>query len=587
MTPAELEGPAPPLTQTSSERHNASFQLPYQRVWTNTNANSLLWNPSVPINLIITGHHNTNPTACSLPNSRFEEDQLCIRVNTHTIYDHFHSPAIKLLLQTNLIPAIRKSSSFVAVELTLHPMITSRAISLNQRLSTLLLHHYNPCTELIPSLSYHTSHSTRPNTRPKPTKKPLPQPIPFITDLKEIQNPDEALSLFNEYTQMGFKHDYPSYSSLIYKLARCRNFEAVKTLLLKIKQYNIRCEEALFIGLIRHYGKSQLPNEAIDLFQEMTSFNCVRTLQSFNTLLNVLVDNGMLGNADELFKCSSKMGFRPNSISYNIMIKGWLERGEWEQACRVFDEMLERGVEPTVVTHNCLIGYLCKKGDLDGAKGVLDDMTKKGKKPNAVTYALLMAGLCSLDKYKEAKKMMFDMEYRGCKPQMKNYGVLMNDLAKRGLIEEAKAFLLEMKKRRIKPDVVTYNILINYLCKEGRAAEAYKTLVEMQVQGCEPNAATYRMIVDGFCRVEEFEGGLKVLNAMLLSKHCPRPETFCCLIRGLAKYGKVDDVCFVLEEMEKKKMKFELESWEVLVRDAFGEGRCGVSSLVTELISAH
>ncbi|KAG5566858.1 hypothetical protein RHGRI_002415 [Rhododendron griersonianum] len=311
---------------------------------------------------------------------------------------------------------------------------------------------------------------------------------------------------------MGFKHDYPSYSSLIYKLARCRNFEPVKTLLHSIKHHNIRCEEALFIGLIRHYGKSQLPEEAIDLFQQMTSFNCVRTLQSFNTLLNVLVDNGRLEKANEMFKCASKMGFKPNPVSFTVMIKGWLERGEWEQARRVFNGMLERGVEPSVVTYNCLVGYLCKKGDLDRAKGMLDDMAKKGQKPNAVTYSLLMGGLCSLDKYNEAKKMMFDMEYRG---------------------------------------------------------------------------STYRMMVDGFCRVEDFEGGLKLLNAMLASEHCPRLETFCCLIRGLAKCGKVDDVCFVLEAMEKKKMRFDLHSWEVLVREAFGEDHGSASSLMTELISAH
>ncbi|XP_058201521.1 pentatricopeptide repeat-containing protein At1g07740, mitochondrial [Rhododendron vialii] len=467
-------------------------------------------------------------------------------------------------------------------------MITSRrSRSLNETLSTLLFHHSNPFTNHIRSLSYRPPRPTIPKPPHKPSKKLLPKPITFITDLKEIQNPDEALSLFNDYTQMGFKHDYPSYSSLIYKLARCRNFEPVKTLLHSIKHHNIQCREALFIGLIRHYGKSQLPEEAIDLFQQMASFNCVRTLQSFNTLLNVLVDNGRLEKVNEMFKCASKMGFKLNSVSFTVMIKGWLERGEWEQACRVFDEMLERGVEPSVVTYNCLVGYLCKKCDLDRAKGMLDDMAKKGQKPNAVTYSLLMGGLCSLDKYNEAKKMMFDMEYRGCKPQMVNYGVLMNDLAKRGLIEEAKALLHQMKKRRFKPDVVTYNILINYLCKDGRVAEAYKILVEMQVQGCEPNAATYRMMVDGFCRVKDFEGGLKLLNAMLASKHCPRLETFCCLIRGLAMCGKVDDVCFVLEAMEKKKMRFDLHSWEVLVREAFGEDHGSASSLVTELISAH
>ncbi|CAK9140230.1 unnamed protein product [Ilex paraguariensis] len=456
----------------------------------------------------------------------------------------------------------------------------------------------NSASTFISQLYIHTKHKpSQPYRRIRPPKpspeqpgqhypKPVRRPIPFITNLKQVQDPDAALSLFHEYHQMGFKHDYPSYASLIYKLARSRNFEAVETLLHYLQIYDIRCRETLFIALIEHYGKARLPDEAINLFYKMRSFNCARTVQSFNTLLNVLIDNGRHCDAKEMFKCSSKMGFRLNSVSFNIMIKGWLEKGEWEKACQMFNEMLEREVEPTVVTYNSKIGFLCKKGEFDKAKGLFEEMVKKGKNPNAVTYALLMENLCSSGKYKEANKMMFDMEYQGCKPRLVNYGVLTSDLCKRGKIDEAKALLVEMKKRRIKADVVMYNILINYLCKEGRAAEAYKVLVEMQVKGCEPNAATYRMMVDGFCHVGDYEGGLKVLNAMLMSRHCPRLDTFCCLIVGLFKSEKMDDACFVLEEMQKRKMRFNLESWEALVTDACDKDRAA-SELVIELVSAH
>ncbi|GFS30663.1 RmlC-like cupins superfamily protein [Actinidia rufa] len=298
-----------------------------------------------------------------------------------------------------------------------------------------------------------------------------------------------------------------------------------------------------------------IPHVRLQLSREHGSNLCSMCIlahpyMSFNTRLNVLVDNGRLEDANEMFKCSSKMGFRSNSVSFNIMIKGWLERGEWEEARRVFHEMLEREVEPSVVTYNSLIGYLCKRGDLDKAKGLLDDMEKPKR-----------GHLCVVD----GRFVLF---------------------RQRGMTEEAKGLFLEMKERQLKPVVVTYNILIDYLCKQGRAAEAYKILVEMQVRACEPNAATNRMMVDGFCQVKEFEGGLKVLNAMLNGKHCPRLETFFCLIKGLVKLGKVSDACFVLEEMEKRKMRFELESWEVLVRDNCSEDG-GISSLAHELISAH
>ena len=80
-------------------------------------------------------------------------------------------------------------------------------------------------------------------------RKLKPKPIPFLTDLKQLHDSNEALDLFTHYTQIGFKHDFPSYSSLLYKLARSRNFHHIDPLLDFIKKRGIRCNETLFMGL--------------------------------------------------------------------------------------------------------------------------------------------------------------------------------------------------------------------------------------------------------------------------------------------------------------------------------------------------
>ncbi|GER37126.1 pentatricopeptide repeat-containing family protein [Striga asiatica] len=402
----------------------------------------------------------------------------------------------------------------------------------------------------------------------KPSRNQLRPPIPFLDHLKNCRDPDDLLPALRDFHEAGHRHGYPSYASLVYRLARARKFDDVETVLDFLRAHDIKCDEPLFIGLLRHYGKANLIDRAVEVFHDMgRSFNCPRTVQSFNTILNVLVAAGRIPAAVELFERGRAMGFRPNAVSHNIMIKLWLENGDWEQARKVFDEMLEREVGPTVVTYNSQIGFLCKRGRFEEAKTLFDDMKSKGKHGNAVTYALLMEGLCGFGRFKEAKKTMFDMEYHGCQAELVNYGVLMTDLVRRGLIDEAKDLLAEMKKRRIKPDVVMYNILINYFCKEGFASDAYKILVGMQVDGCKPNAATYRMVVDCFCRGEDFVGGLKVLNATLNSNHVPRVETFCSMGLGLLRSGNMDGACFVLEEMEKRGMSLGTDSWEVLVRE--------------------
>lgn len=89
-------------------------------------------------------------------------------------------------------------------------------------------------------------------------RRHLREHIPFVTDVKKVKDPCEALALFEDYHERGFKHHYPSYSSLIYKLARSRRFEAVETMLGHLQNRNIRCNETLFVALIQHYGKAHL-----------------------------------------------------------------------------------------------------------------------------------------------------------------------------------------------------------------------------------------------------------------------------------------------------------------------------------------
>ncbi|KAM3202432.1 pentatricopeptide repeat-containing protein, mitochondrial [Capsicum annuum] len=177
---------------------------------------------------------------------------------------------------------------------------------------------------------------------------------------------------------MGIKHDYPTYSRRLYKLAKSRNFQAVETLLEYLKTHCVHCKETLFIGLIQHYGKAKLVDKAIELFHNMGSFNCSRSVHSFNAILNVLIDHGHCEAANEMLMSCSKMGIWLNSVSINIMIK--LEKGDWEMARQVFDEMLDREIEPIVVTYNCQTGFLWKSGDVEGVKCCFKIWLERGRR---------------------------------------------------------------------------------------------------------------------------------------------------------------------------------------------------------------
>ncbi|KAG0500610.1 hypothetical protein HPP92_000682 [Vanilla planifolia] len=401
-------------------------------------------------------------------------------------------------------------------------------------------------------------------------KRQPKEPIPAVVDIKSAAASDPSAALRRILSSDDpHLHDYPACSALLYRLARARLFPEVDSLLLFVCSQRVPCRDSLFSGLIRHFGRASLPHKALSLFFSIPSFNCPPgspSLQTFNQLLDALVNNGCDDEAEALFDRCSEFRLLPNAISYNILLKRRLRRDGYISARKLLDEILKRGFCPSVVTYNMLIGFVGRNGDLGISMDLKDEMIGRGIYPNAITYAIIMEGLCSSGKYDAAKKLMFDMEYMGCKTRLVNYGVLMSNCGRRGDLNEMNELLAEMKKRNIKPDDVTYSILINYLCANGKVDEAYKVLVEMQVkEGCKPNSAMYRMMVDGFCKIQNFEKGLALLNAMLASGHCPRSETFGSLISGLAKDGRVNDACFVLEEMEKRMLCTCVGAWYSLV----------------------
>ncbi|CAL5194870.1 unnamed protein product [Lathyrus oleraceus] len=105
-----------------------------------------------------------------------------------------------------------------------------------------------------------------------------------------------------------------------------------------MKHSDIQCNGIFFIALFQHYDSVKV----VELFRSMNQFNYVSTLQSFNAFLNFLVDYHMFSEVNVAFDRSYEMGFRLNTITFNIMIKGWLVKGEREKAYEVFDEMLQK-----------------------------------------------------------------------------------------------------------------------------------------------------------------------------------------------------------------------------------------------------
>ena len=65
-------------------------------------------------------------------------------------------------------------------------------------------------------------------------------------------------------------------------------------------------EEIIFCNVISFYGRARLLEHALQVFDEMSSFNVQRTVKSLNTLLNAMLTCGKLDRMKELFQIMEK-----------------------------------------------------------------------------------------------------------------------------------------------------------------------------------------------------------------------------------------------------------------------------------------
>ncbi|KAK6134977.1 hypothetical protein DH2020_031261 [Rehmannia glutinosa] len=324
-----------------------------------------------------------------------------------------------------------------------------------------------------------------------------------------------------------FRYSLLSYDLIISKLGRARMFLEMENVVEKLKNdTRITPEEVIFCNIITFYGRARLPCKALQLFDEIPSCRCQRTIKSVNTLLNILLMCREFDKMREVFSGIEKYA-SPDACTYNILINACCMGSDLERAWNVFDEMRRRGIEPNVVTFGTLINGLCANSQLDMAfrlckadqlnKAVelKDEMLRKEVELDPAVYSTLISAFFKVGRKGEVSGLLEEMRRHGCKPNTVTYNAMIYGFCQEKEFDSAFKALSEMEKEGCKPDVISYNVIISALCRERRVSEANDLLEDMPRRKCPPDVVTYRTLFDGFCDLNQFKEAASILDEMI------------------------------------------------------------------------
>ncbi|GAA0152752.1 hypothetical protein LIER_11154 [Lithospermum erythrorhizon] len=127
-------------------------------------------------------------------------------------------------------------------------------------------------------------------------------------------------------------------------------------------------DEDMWVEMIGSYGKADMVEKSVKLFQKMGALGMERTIKPHNMLFKVIMRRGrymMVVRGDE------GLGIKPDATTHSTLLPGLCE------AQTSLKEMVEKHIEPKENSiFMRLITEHCKAGNLDAAADVLEAMIR-------------------------------------------------------------------------------------------------------------------------------------------------------------------------------------------------------------------
>ncbi|XP_009138882.1 pentatricopeptide repeat-containing protein At3g60050 [Brassica rapa] len=319
--------------------------------------------------------------------------------------------------------------------------------------------------------------------------------------------------------QERFRHTVDSYHLLMKIFAECGEYKAMWRLVDEMVQDGYPTTARTFNLLICSCGEAGLAKQAVVQFIKSKAFNYRPFKHSYNAILNALLGVKQYGLIEWVYEQMLEDGFRPDVVTYNVLMWSNYRLGKMDRFDRLFDEMARDGLSPDLYTFNILMHILGRGNKPLAALTTLNHMKEVGIEPSVIHFTTLIDGLSRAGNVEACKYFLDEMVRVGCTPDVVCYTVMITGYVVSGDLEKAKEMFSEMTVKGQLPNVFTYNAMIRGLCMAGEFREACWMLKEMESRGCSPNFVVYSTLVSYLRKAGKLGEARKVIRDMVKKGH--------------------------------------------------------------------
>ncbi|KAL6311142.1 hypothetical protein AAG906_025691 [Vitis piasezkii] len=324
--------------------------------------------------------------------------------------------------------------------------------------------------------------------------------------------------------KMGFEFNSFCEGSLIDMYSKCSSLVDAR----KIFDAVVDPDTVSWTAMIAGYVQVGLPEEALNVFEDMQQLGLVPDQVAFVTVITACVGLGRLDDACDLFVQMPNT----NVVAWNVMISGHVKRGCDMEAIDFFKNMWKTGVKSTrstlgsvlsaiaslealnygllvhalaikqglnsnVYVGSSLINMYAKCEKMEAAKKVLMLWMREilmildGIAPDEVSLASILSGCANLQALEQGEQVHCFLVKSGLQTSLYAGSSLIDMYVKCGAIEAARYVFSCMPSR----SVVSMNAIIAGYAQND-LVEAIDLFQEMQNEGLNPSEITFASLLD-------------------------------------------------------------------------------------------
>ncbi|WCJ23215.1 Tetratricopeptide repeat (TPR)-like superfamily protein [Euphorbia peplus] len=311
-------------------------------------------------------------------------------------------------------------------------------------------------------------------------------------------------------------------------------------------------KEGTYMKLLVLLGKSNQPQRAHQLFDEMVEEGIEPTVELYTALLAAYCRSDLINEAFIILnKMKSLPNCQPDVFTYSTLLKACVDASRFELVENLYIEMGERLITPNTVTQNIVLSGYGKAGMYDQMEKVLSGMLESAEcKPDIWTMNIILSVFGNKGQIDMMERWYEKFRNFGMQPETRTFNILIGAYGKKRMYDKMSTVMEYMRKVQFAWTTSTYNNVIEAFAEVGDAKNMEYTFDQMRAEGMKADTKTMCCLINGYANAGLFH---KVISCVQLAAKFEIAENTSFYNAVISACAKADD----LMEMERvfKRMK--------------------------------